>query len=134
MRTFSLAIASTALLAAPPTALAQANPSENLADITGTWQVDTPDGPETVVVRPDSSASFGEETIRWRLVADTVFLAFGDEWIGYNFKRRGRTLTLSGGDLEEPYDLERVGPPTPRPEGVEVPPPPPMEPGTVGLP
>jgi hypothetical protein len=134
MRTHTLAIACTALLIVPPAALAQARPSENLPDITGTWQVDTPDGPETVVVRPDSSASFGEETIRWRMAADTVYLAFGDEWIGYNFERRGAVLTLSGGDLEEPYDLQRVGPPTPLPEGTEVPPAPPMDSRTAGLP
>jgi hypothetical protein len=110
----------------------QSAQSGNLPDITGTWQVETPDGPQTVVVRPDSSASFGEETIRWRVVPDTVYLAFGDEWIGYNFALRRRTLTLSGGDLEEPYDLKRVGPPTPLPEGLEVPPAPPTLAGTVG--
>jgi len=92
------------------------------ADLPGTWQAETPDGPQTVVVRPDSSASFGEETVRWRVVADTVFLALGGEWIGYNFRLRGRTLTLSGGDLEEPVELRRLGPPTPRPEGVPLPP------------
>ncbi|MEJ2239133.1 MAG: hypothetical protein P8X82_12615 [Gemmatimonadales bacterium] len=32
-------------------------------DITGTWQADTPDGPQTVIVRADSSASFGDETV-----------------------------------------------------------------------
>jgi len=95
------------------------------AELAGTWQTDTPDGPQTVVVRPDSSASFGEETVRWRVVADTVFLALGGEWIGYNYRLRGRTLTLSGGDLEEPVELRRLGPPTPRPEGVPLPPEPP---------
>lgn len=91
-------------------------------DLTGTWQADTPDGPQTIVVRPDSSASFGEEIIRWRAAPDTVYLALGGEWIGYNFSLRGRTLTLSGGDLVEPIELRRIGPPTPRPEGVPVPP------------
>ena len=95
-------------------------------DISGTWQVDTPEGPQTVVVRGDSSASFGDEIVRWRMIADTIFIAFGDEWVGYNYVLRGRTLTLSGGDLEEPYDLKRLGPPLPLPEGVEVPPAPPM--------
>jgi hypothetical protein len=95
-------------------------------NISGTWEVETPDGPQTVVVRQDSSASFGDEIVRWRMIADTIFIAFGDEWVGYNYVLRGRTLTLSGGDLEEPYDLERVGPPSALPEGVEVPPAPPM--------
>jgi hypothetical protein len=82
------------------------------SDITGTWQADTPDGPQTVVVRADSSASFGEETVRWRVSADTVYIQFGDEWVGYNFELDGDLLTLSGGDLEEPITLRRVGPPS----------------------
>lgn len=80
-------------------------------DITGTWQADTPDGPQTVIVRADSSASFGDETVRWRVDADTVFILFGDEWVGYNFELDGDLLTLSGGDLEEPITLRRVGSP-----------------------
>ena len=94
--------------------------------IEGTWKADTPDGPQTVVVRGDSSASFGDETVRWRIVADSIFIAFGDEWMVYNFALRGRRLTLSGGDLEEPIVLERVGPPSARPDSIPVPPAPPM--------
>jgi hypothetical protein len=92
----------------------------------GTWRAKTPDGPQTVIVRPDSSASFGDETVRWRIVADSIFIALGDEWTVYNFVVRGRKLTLSGGDLEDPIELERIGPPTPRPDSVAVPPAPPM--------
>ena len=94
--------------------------------IEGTWQADTPDGPQVVVVRSDSSASFGDETVRWRIVADSIFLALGDEWMVYNFALRGRRLTLSGGDLEEPIVLERIGPPSARPDSIPVPTAPPM--------
>jgi hypothetical protein len=89
--------------------------------------VNTPDGPREVIIRPDSSASFGEETIRWRVIGDSIFLAFGDDWVGYVFKLKGNELTVSGGDLEEPMQLKRVGPPAPRPEGVPLPPAPPMK-------
>lgn len=92
----------------------------------GTWKAETPDGPQTVVVRADSSASFGDETVRWRIVADSIFLALGDEWTVYNFALRGRRLTLSGGDLEEPIVLDRVGPAAARPDSVPLPPAPPM--------
>jgi hypothetical protein len=34
-------------------------------------------------------------------------------------------LTLSGGDLEKPVTLHRVGPPTARADTVAIPPPPP---------
>ncbi len=83
-------------------------------DISGTWEAETPDGPQTVIVRPDSSASFGEETVRWRLLADTIYIEFGDEWVGYNFLLQGDLLTLSGGDLEEPVILKRIGPAPPQ--------------------
>jgi hypothetical protein len=84
------------------------------ADISGTWEAETPDGPQTVIVRSDSSASFGEETVRWKLLADTIYIEFGDEWVGYNFLLQGDLLTLSGGDLEEPVILKRIGPALPQ--------------------
>ncbi len=98
----------TVLLAAPFAASAQAGP----ADISGTWEAETPDGPQTIVVRPDSTASFGEETVRWRIVADTIYIEFGDEWMGYNYELSGDSLTLSGGDLLDPVSLRRIGPPS----------------------
>lgn len=93
----------------------------------GTWKAETAEGPREIIVRADSSASFGEEIVRWRIVADSIFIAMGGEWLVYNFTVRGRELTLSGGDLVDPVVLTRVGPPTPRPDGVPVPPPPPMD-------
>ncbi len=96
-----------------------------LPDLSGTWRVETPDGPQEIVIRPDSSASFGEDIVRWRLEPDSIHIALGDEWMVYAVRVQGNKMTLSGGDLEEPMDLERVGPATPRQEGVEVPPAPP---------
>ena len=98
-------------------------------DISGTWEVDTPDGRQQVIVRMDSSASFNEEIVRWRIYDSKLYIAFGDEWVGYDFHLKRSTLTLSGGDLEEPIALARVGQPTPLPEGVEVPVAPPFDPG-----
>jgi hypothetical protein len=82
--------------------------AQDAPDISGSWQAETPDGPQTVVVRTDSTASFGEETVRWRIAADTIFIQFGDEWVGYNFVLEGDSLTLSGGDLMDPITLKRV--------------------------
>jgi len=98
-------------------------------DISGTWEVDTPDGRQQVIVRLDSSASFNEEIVRWRIHDDLLYIAFGDEWVGYDFEVRRGTLTLSGGDLEEPITLDHVGPPTPLPEDATIPPAPPFKPG-----
>ncbi len=96
-------------------------------DITGIWRAETPDGPQEILVRPDSSASFGDDIVRWRLAADSIHLAIGDEWMVYKFEVRRDKLTLSGGDLEDPIELKRVGPATPRPQGVEVPSAPPAD-------
>lgn len=115
------------LAAAIPIGRGEAQSSRSLPEVTGTWEVETPEGPKRLVVRSDSSASFGDEIVRWRLVPDTMYIAFGDEWVGYNYVLNGTTLTFSGGDLEEPISMVRVGPETPRAPGVEVPPAPPME-------
>jgi hypothetical protein len=102
--------------------------------VLGTWKFDlnqgTKSGPRTVIVRADSSASYGDETVRWRLKPDSLLLALGGEWVGYHLKlaKKGRRLTLSGGDLVEPIDFDRVGPPTPRPDSIPVPPDPDLEP------
>jgi len=99
-----------------------------LPDISGTWRVQTPDGPQEVVIRADSSASFGDDTVRWRLEADSIHIALGDEWMVYAYELRGeKRMTLSGGDLEEPMELDRIGPATARAAGVEIPPPPPAD-------
>lgn len=77
-------------------------------DITGSWKADILEGPQTIVVHGDSTVSFGEETVRIRVLADTIYIQFGDEWVGYNFELLGEDLTLSGGDLEEPIVLKRT--------------------------
>jgi hypothetical protein len=101
--------------------------------IFGTWkfdlkQGDRKSGPRTVIVRPDSSASYGAETVRWRLLGDSLALALGGEWVNYRLKVKGKRLTLSGGDLTEPVTFDLVGPPTPRPDTVPIPPDPDTEP------
>ena len=86
--------------------------------ILGTWKFDLKqdqkkEGPRTVIVRPDSSASYGTQTVRWRIVGDSLALALGGEWVNYRLKLKGKNLTLSGGDLNEPVTFQKVGPPTP---------------------
>ncbi len=96
----------TLALGVAPGLRAQAGP----ADLVGSWEAETPDGPQVVVIRGDSTASFGEETVRWRTAGDAIFILFGDEWVEYTFVIDGKNLTLSGGDLEEPVRLERIQP------------------------
>jgi hypothetical protein len=97
------------------------------ASLIGTWTFDLKqgpkkDGPRIVIVRQDSSASYGTQTVRWRVLGDSLALALGGEWVNYRLKLKGKRLTLSGGDLTEPVTFDLVGPPTPRPDSVPVPP------------
>jgi hypothetical protein len=120
----SLVLAALALLAAP---VAAQKPAP-VAPIVGVWKVNAKelsqrkDAPRLVIVRADSSASWGTETARWRLKGDRLWLAIGGEWEDYKLKVKGQTLTLSEGDLTKPVSFQRVGPATPRPANVPVPP------------
>jgi hypothetical protein len=116
----------TCVLVAAVFPLAGSGQSTN-PELSGTWRAETPDGPQEVIVRPDSSASCGADIVPWRIEGDSLHLALGDEWMVYKYELRRNMLTLSGGDLEEPIALERVGPATPRPAGVDVPPAPPPD-------
>lgn len=108
-------------------ALARPGMAQSAPPLIGTWQADIKDqqrkdAPRVVIVRQDSSASYGTETVRWRLKPDSIMLALGGEWVTYRLQIKGAKLTLSGGDLAKPITLTKVGPPTPRPDSVQVPP------------
>ena len=104
---------------------AQAKVGKAAPNVSGIWQLEKgkvkADGPKTVIIRPDSSASWGKETVRWRLRADQIMIALGGEWEIYKVKVSRDRMTLSGGDLTEPIILKRVGPPTPRPDSIPIP-------------
>ncbi len=96
------------------------------ARLEGKWEAKTDDGPRLIMVRADSSAQFGDQVARWRLVGDSVWFALGDGvWNVYGLKIAGDKLTISGGDLDKPVSLRRVGAATARPDSLQVPDPPP---------
>ena len=105
---------------------AQAESTKGASSVSGIWQLERgkvkADGPKTVIIRPDSSASWGKETVRWRLRADQIMIALGGEWEIYKLKLSRDRMTLSGGDLLEAITLKRIGPPTPRPDSIPIPP------------
>jgi len=95
-------------------------------DVTGIWRVrsdkEVKNGPREVIIRADSSASWGKETVRWRLKGDKVIsILIGGEWETYDVKVKSNSLTLSGGDLEQAVTLQKIGPPTPLPAGAKIP-------------
>jgi hypothetical protein len=105
--------------------VAPAARAQKHVDITGTWRVDagadTRNGPREVIIRADSSASWGKETVRWRLKNDMISIVLGGEWETYHVKVKDTSLTLSGGDLQKPVTLRKAGPPTPRLPNAKIP-------------
>ena len=88
----------------------------------GDWLARAGDELRHIMVRGDSSAQFGDQVARWRVVGDSLWITLGDGvWQVYGMVLRSDQLTLSGGDLEKPVTLKRVGPPTPRPDSLVVP-------------
>jgi hypothetical protein len=91
----------------------------------GKWQAKTEDEIRHIMVRSDSSAQFGEQVARWRVVGDSLWLTLGDGvWQVYGMRLDADKLTLSGGDLQKPVTLRRVGPATARADTVTIPAPP----------
>jgi hypothetical protein len=88
----------------------------------GTWQARSGDEIRHIVVRTDSSAQFGADVARWRVVGDSLWITLGDGvWQVYGMRLAADKLTISGGDLEKPVSLRRVGPPGPRPDSLAIP-------------
>src|SRR5207253_8758808 len=92
----------------------------------GKWQAKTDDEIRNIMVRGDSSAQFGDQVARWRMVGDSLWLTLGDGvWQVYGMKLDGDKHTLSGEDLEKTMKLRREGPPMARADSVAIPTPPP---------
>ncbi len=93
--------------------------------LAGNWQAKAGDEIRHIMVRSDSSAQFGQDLARWRVVGDSLWITLGDGvWQVYGMKIAGDKLTISGGDLEKPVTLRRVGPAPVRPDTLAIPEPP----------
>ena len=88
----------------------------------GDWQAKTDDGIRHITVRADSSAQFGDQVARWRVVGDSLWLTLGDGvWMVYGLALTKDKLTISGGDLQKPATLRRLGPANARPDTLTIP-------------
>ena len=125
MRTSMVLLAVAAVLVTP--LRAQSGTGSRRPSLEGRWEARGPDDAiRHILVRGDSSAQFGEDVARWRVVGDSMWLTLGDGvWMVYQLALKGAKLTLSGGDLEKPVTLRRVGTATRRPDELKVPEPPP---------
>ncbi len=90
--------------------------------LAGNWQARAGDEIRNIMVRTDSSAQFGSDVARWRVVGDSLWITLGDGvWQVYGMKLAREKLTISGGDLEKPVTLKRVGPANARPDSLTIP-------------
>ncbi len=65
--------------------------------LTGDWQARAGDEIRHIMVRSDSSAQFGQDVARWRVVGDSLWITLGDGvWQVYGMKLAGEKLTISG--------------------------------------
>jgi len=102
--------------------LAAQGPGRARTAIEGDWEAKTDGGLRHILVRPDSSAQFGEQVARWRLVGDSLWITLGDGvWEVYGLRITGEQLTIAGGDLKKPVTLRRVGPAPARPDTLTIP-------------
>lgn len=98
------------------------------ARLPGNWQARSGDEIRHIMVRADSSAQFGDQLGRWRIVGDSLWITLGDGvWQVYGMRLAGDKLTIAGGDLEKPVSLKRVGPATARPDTLQLPEAPPAD-------
>lgn len=110
------------LVAAVSLALAAPLGAQGRPRLDGTWQARAGEEIRHIMVRADSSAQFGDEVARWRVVADSLWITLGDGvWQVYGMKLAADKLTISGGDLEKPVTLRRVGAAPPRPDTLAIP-------------
>jgi len=125
----TLALAPALRAQTTPPAAAAPDPPARRPRLEGKWQAKAEDQVRNITVRGDSSAQFGDQVARWRVVGDSLWLTLGDGvWQVYGMRLEADKLTLSGGDLGKPATLRRVGVATPRADSVTIPvAPPPTE-------
>ena len=101
---------------------AQKTGTAGRARLEGDWLAKSNNEIRHIMVRPDSSAQFGDQVARWRLVKDSLWLTLGDGvWMVYKLAVGGDRLTISGGDLQKPVTLRRTGAATARPDTLPIP-------------
>src|SRR2546428_14112742 len=98
-----------AALVAVTVPLAAQSTAPRHARLEGTWQAKTEDEIRNITVRTDSSAQFGEQVARGRVVGGSPWMTGGDGgWQAYGMTLDGANLTGAGADLEKPVTLRTI--------------------------
>lgn len=122
MRRLPFGIICLLLLAGALSAQTSGSAGHSHSRLEGDWQAKTNDGIRHIMVRPDSSAQFGDQVARWRLESDSLWITLGDGvWMVYALTVGSDKLTISGGDLKKPVTLRRVGTAKARPDTLAIP-------------
>lgn len=79
------------------------------ADLSGTWRGSMNGQPAELVLRADGSGSFNGQGLSWQVFASSLLLEQGGEVMAYSYSQQGNRMTVSGGDLGAPVQLERGG-------------------------
>ena len=77
--------------------------------IQGTWQTDSDGDRKILKLNEDGSGEFDGETIKYTIKDSKFIMTIVAEaqTIAYNFKLQENSLTISGGDLDEPVLFSR---------------------------
>ncbi len=84
--------------------LAQSTPN-----LTGTWHAKEHGFTMILVLRPDGTGTFDDEAIKYKIIGNKLAITEDGEINNYTFTLKGNSLTLSGGDLDQPMIFERQG-------------------------
>lgn len=88
----------------------------------GTWELRTPNGVARMVLAADGSGSLNGAALKWQLDGGILSVSMNNATIMYYSKLDANSLTLSGGDLQQPATFQRAGAgggeaPVPAPSG-----------------
>ena len=107
MKTLSILVL--AILVIPVFAQGDTKAQQN--NIQGTWQSNSIEDQTTLKLNADGSGEFDGESIRYT-VKDNKFnltIVAENQTIVYNYTLQENSLTISGGDLDEPVKFSRKG-------------------------
>lgn len=77
--------------------------------IAGTWTIQAQSGAITLDLKTDGTGTFNSAALQWQYNQKILILSIGGQTVMYNTTLAGDSLTLSGGDLQQPATFQRNG-------------------------
>ena len=92
----------------PLSILAQPSQKDQQSTIQGVWVTNDTGFQMTVSFNQDGTGKLDKDQIRYKIQGDKLDVTLYGEITTYNYKLAGNTLTISGGDLDEPLKFVRI--------------------------